>query len=126
MQKCEIKTKTFVINYCVLDLSKICINSSRPSFQLVGGCNEFSSRTTCLKYSTSSSSTSFIIIVASSIRFSSSEYAESISESLIFVLWFCPPDNSGKKNKSSDIVSCLNVVGVPLTFYMFKFVLEQR
>ena len=34
MQKYKI-IKTFFINYCVLDLSKICINSSGPSFQLV-------------------------------------------------------------------------------------------
>ena len=67
MQKKKIKTKTFVINYCVLDLSKICINSSHPSFHLVGGYNKFSSRTTYSKYSTNYSSTSFIIIVASSI-----------------------------------------------------------
>ena len=109
IQKYKIKAKMFVINYCVLDFSKICINSSRPSFQLVGGYNKFSSRTTYSKYSRSSSSTSFIIILASSIRFSSSEYAESISESLILVPWFCPPDNSGKKNNSSGlpgIVSC--------------------
>ena len=78
MQKYKI-IKTFFINYCVLDLSKICINSSRPSFQLVGGYNKFSSCTTYSKYST---------IVATSIRFSSSEYAESISESLICVPWF--------------------------------------
>ena len=79
MQKYKIIMKTFFINYCLLDLSKMCINSSRPSFQLVGGYNKFSSCTTYSKYST---------IVATSIRFSSSEYAESISESLIFVPWF--------------------------------------
>ena len=70
MQKYKIKM--FVINYCVLDLSKIRINSSYPSFQLIGGYNKFSSRTTQSRYSTSSPSTLFIIIVASSIRFSSS------------------------------------------------------
>ena len=110
MQKYEIKTKTFVINNFVLELSKICINSSRPSFQLVGGYSKFSSRATYSKYSTSSSSTSFIIIVASSRKFSCSEYAESISELLIIVPWFCPPDNFGKKDNSSGlpgIVSCL-------------------
>ena len=57
MQKYKVKIKTFFINYCVLDLSKICINSSRPSFQLVGGYNIFSSFTTYSKYSTSPSST---------------------------------------------------------------------
>ena len=103
MQKYKIKIKTFLINCCVLDLSTLCINSSRPSFQLVGGYNKFSSRTTYSKYSTSFSSTPFITIVTSSIRLSSSEYMESISESLIFVPWFCPPENSGKKNNSSGL-----------------------
>ena len=103
MQKYKIKTKAFVINYCVLNLSKICINSSRPSFQLFGGYNKFSSRKTYSKYSRSSLLTSFIIIVASSIRFSPSEYAESISKSLTFVPWFCPPGNSGKKNNLSNL-----------------------
>ena len=110
MKKYKIKTKRFVINYCVLDLSQICINGSRPSFQLVGGYNKFSSLTTYSKYSTSSLSTSFIMTVASPIRLSSSEYAESISESLIFVPWFFPPDDSGKNNNWSGfpgIVSCL-------------------
>ena len=51
-------TKTFVINYCVLYLSKICKNSSHPSFQLLEGYDKFFSRMTYSKYSTSSSSTS--------------------------------------------------------------------
>ena len=131
-QNCEIKTKAFVIIYCVLDLSKICINSSYPSFQLVGGYNKFSLRTTYSKYSASSSSTPFIINVAFSIRFFSSEYGQSIFESLISALWFCSPDNSGKKEQlvwpsRDSIKSCSsNIVDVPLKFYLFKFVLEQR
>ena len=86
MQNYKIKTQKFVINYCVLDLSEICINSSRPSFQLVPSFqfHKFSSRTRYSKYSASSTSILFIIIVASSIRSSSAEYAEALSESLFF------------------------------------------
>ena len=111
MQKYSIKIKTFFINYCVLDLSKICINSCRRSFQLAGGD---SLHINSLRVRHIQNIPQFFIIIHNNCstlhKALSLGNAESISESLIFVPWFWPTDNSVQRNNSSGlpgIVSCL-------------------